>query len=198
MSSNLADNEVYCRDCGSVINARAEICPECGIRQQDPDSDTDSASGDDKDPGIAAIASFVIPGLGQVYNGQIAKGFILGVVVVALVLTGIGLLLAIPIWLWLVYDAYSTAEDLNGDSSTQDAPLWLYTGVNDALDRYEEEYGDSEELEEVRTTFRERSVENLPDEHREFIIETVEWYDQSTSRDLSPVLEELRQTSTDR
>lgn len=27
------DNEKYCSECGSIINAKAEICPKCGVRQ---------------------------------------------------------------------------------------------------------------------------------------------------------------------
>ncbi|MEC4113181.1 TM2 domain-containing protein [Myroides pelagicus] len=26
-------NEKYCSECGAVINAKAEICPRCGVRQ---------------------------------------------------------------------------------------------------------------------------------------------------------------------
>ena len=26
-------NEKFCSDCGQVINAKAEICPKCGVRQ---------------------------------------------------------------------------------------------------------------------------------------------------------------------
>jgi TM2 domain-containing membrane protein YozV len=26
-------NEKYCRECGKVINAQAEVCPFCGVRQ---------------------------------------------------------------------------------------------------------------------------------------------------------------------
>jgi hypothetical protein len=26
-------NEKYCTECGSLINAKAEICPKCGVRQ---------------------------------------------------------------------------------------------------------------------------------------------------------------------
>ena len=28
------DNEKYCTDCGEIINAKAEICPGCGVRQE--------------------------------------------------------------------------------------------------------------------------------------------------------------------
>jgi len=27
------DNEKFCQDCGEIINAKAEICPKCGVRQ---------------------------------------------------------------------------------------------------------------------------------------------------------------------
>ncbi len=26
-------NEKYCQECGEIINAKAEICPKCGVRQ---------------------------------------------------------------------------------------------------------------------------------------------------------------------
>ncbi|MFC2110188.1 NINE protein [Bacteroidota bacterium] len=29
-------NEKYCVDCGNKINAKAEICPKCGVRQMPP------------------------------------------------------------------------------------------------------------------------------------------------------------------
>jgi len=92
----------YCRECGNEIDRRAEICPDCGIRQQPPEQS-------DMSPGIPAAASFIIPGLGQVVNGELAKGIILGIVTVSFALTGIGLIIALPIWLWLVYDAYKVA-----------------------------------------------------------------------------------------
>ena len=28
-----AENEKYCINCGEIIDARAEICPKCGVRQ---------------------------------------------------------------------------------------------------------------------------------------------------------------------
>lgn len=27
------DNEKFCQDCGEIINVKAEICPQCGVRQ---------------------------------------------------------------------------------------------------------------------------------------------------------------------
>ena len=69
-----------------------------------------------KNPGLAAVLSFFIPGLGQLYNGQFAKFFLF------LVLTGIsGLLTLILIgwltgaivWIWSMLDAYRYAENFN-------------------------------------------------------------------------------------
>ncbi|HYC60677.1 MAG TPA: TM2 domain-containing protein [Thermoanaerobaculia bacterium] len=34
MTVSLAPVESFCRDCGSVIHTRAEICPKCGVRQK--------------------------------------------------------------------------------------------------------------------------------------------------------------------
>lgn len=34
MATEAGGDTVFCRDCGAEISERAEICPECGIRQQ--------------------------------------------------------------------------------------------------------------------------------------------------------------------
>lgn len=69
-----------------------------------------------KSSGIAVLLSFLIPGLGQIYNGQIGKGvlFILLVIVfgiLSIVLIGIPLLLIL--WVYGMYNAYKTAEATN-------------------------------------------------------------------------------------
>jgi TM2 domain-containing membrane protein YozV len=69
-----------------------------------------------KNPGVAAVLSFFITGLGQIYNGQIAKG------VLFIIIQGINVLLmyivigfiTFPIfWIWGMVDAYRTAEKIN-------------------------------------------------------------------------------------
>lgn len=104
---------VFCRDCGTEIDARAEICPECGIRQRQPTEDRDS-----KSPGLAAVLSFLVPGLGQIYNGQVGKGLLILVFVVvlfALIVTSpvIAGGLAFLTWVLAIYDAYTQAERYN-------------------------------------------------------------------------------------
>ena len=69
-----------------------------------------------KNPGVAAVLSFFITGLGQIYNGQIVKG------VIFIIIQGINVLLmyvlvgfiTFPIfWIWGMVDAYRTAERIN-------------------------------------------------------------------------------------
>ena len=58
---------------------------------------------------LPAAASFLITGLGQVYNGQIKKGALLFFATGILGILSVGLL-AIPVWLYGIYDAYKMAE----------------------------------------------------------------------------------------
>jgi len=69
-----------------------------------------------KNPGLAAVLSFFITGLGQIYNGQIGKGIAL---IAAAVVSGllctvvVGFILLPAIWIYGIYDAYKTAERIN-------------------------------------------------------------------------------------
>jgi TM2 domain-containing membrane protein YozV len=75
-----------------------------------------------KNPGLAAVLSLVIPGAGQIYNGQFLKGlFILcmfGLSVAAMTVL-IGFLTAPLFWLWGMWDAYKSAESKNRDAELQ-------------------------------------------------------------------------------
>lgn len=110
-------NEVFCRNCGVVISERAEICPECGVRQCDPpgsslDSLVEDLTGGGN-PFVAAALSAVFPGLGQLYNRELKKGLALIVAsfLAALsVLVVVGLVLVPAVWLYAIYDAYRVAE----------------------------------------------------------------------------------------
>jgi TM2 domain-containing membrane protein YozV len=55
-----------------------------------------------KNPGLAAVASFIIPGLGQIWLGRIGRGIII------LLLSW----LIIP-WLYGIYDAHNIAKEYN-------------------------------------------------------------------------------------
>lgn len=56
-----------------------------------------------KNPALAAVLSFIIPGLGQVYNGQIVKG-----------LLTLFFSWTVIVWIAGIFDAYSVAS--NGGS----------------------------------------------------------------------------------
>ena len=66
---------------------------------------------------LAAILSFIIPGLGQIYGGNIARGFIFilaTMIAASLCPVLIGFFIALPLWIWAVADAYSSVEKMNG------------------------------------------------------------------------------------
>lgn len=70
-----------------------------------------------KSSGLAAVLSFFISGLGQIYNGQILKGLLI-ILVQAInlgLLSGIliGFVFAFIVWVWAIYDAYQEAERIN-------------------------------------------------------------------------------------
>ena len=69
-----------------------------------------------KNPGVAAVLSFFICGLGQIYNGQIFKGIVVIICYAlswALTYVLIGWLIVPVLWIWGIYDAYKNAERIN-------------------------------------------------------------------------------------
>lgn len=69
-----------------------------------------------RDPGLSAVLSFFMTGLGQIYNGQVTKGIILIVIQgvnVFLVFLLIGIPLLFGVWVYGIYDAYNTAQKIN-------------------------------------------------------------------------------------
>ncbi|MBN2733267.1 MAG: hypothetical protein JXQ82_00200 [Methanomicrobiaceae archaeon] len=64
-------------------------------------------------PLLALIMSFFIPGLGQLYTGQFLKAvglFILAVIFGALSTLIIGIPFYLIIWIYSMYDAYTSAQ----------------------------------------------------------------------------------------
>jgi len=70
-----------------------------------------------KSLGLAVLLSFLLPGLGQLYNGEAGKfGLILLVVIVlAVIATVMPLLLLVNfgIWVWSMVNAYNVAQSIN-------------------------------------------------------------------------------------
>lgn len=114
-STDKGPDEMFCSSCGELIKRDVAFCPECGTRHQQPPH----RSGE-KVPEIAAILSFVIVGLGQVYNGQIVKGVVFHIgmwfaFIVGVLFFWLFFPLFIPLGLWLfnIYDAYDQAQKIN-------------------------------------------------------------------------------------
>ena len=73
-----------------------------------------------KNPGLAAVLSFFWTGLGQIYNGQIAKG--IGLIIIygvswLLMLLIIGFITTPLLWIYGMWDAYKSAERINWEIS---------------------------------------------------------------------------------
>ena len=71
-----------------------------------------------KNPGLAAVLSFFWMGLGQIYNGQIAKGvfFIIAYAISwILICILIGFITTPLLWIYGMYDAYRSAQKINED-----------------------------------------------------------------------------------
>ena len=78
-----------------------------------------AASGDigPKSPGLALFLSFLFAGLGQFYNGEIAKGIVMLVLTILLWIFFLGWIT----WIWSMIDAYNGAKRLN---IAANAHLW--------------------------------------------------------------------------
>jgi TM2 domain-containing membrane protein YozV len=69
-----------------------------------------------KNPSIAVVLSFFIAGLGQIYNGEIAKGVLFIVVYFIsglLIWVVVGWITTPILWVWGMVDAYNSAEKIN-------------------------------------------------------------------------------------
>ena len=122
----------FCPSCGSPLqNENANHCPNCGAAIQARPAPVQPVTPQPvpvqpapvqpvvqqvqaelpKNTIIAALLSFFFPGLGQVYNGDLKRGamFLVG--------TFVGLLLVILpgliVWVYQLYDAYSTSNKMN-------------------------------------------------------------------------------------
>ena len=109
---NPGDVKKFCSNCGEQIDARAEICPHCGVGVVMPPST--------KNPAVAAILSFFVVGLGQVYNGKYRTAilmFVLAVISAMLWGIGIGVITSLIVWIWSITDAWNVAKKAGGSTS---------------------------------------------------------------------------------
>lgn len=115
----------FCNSCGAETNAEQVMCVKCGValkggkRQSSGGGGDISASDPPKDPTMMCVLSVLLVGLGQILLGQTAKGIIMlvGTILLVIFTCGYGLILAPFIWLISGLDAYKIATKLqNGNT----------------------------------------------------------------------------------
>lgn len=120
--------DVKCVECGKEYLINNEDNPKsfqckCGGNLETPNNNENTRPVpqqeklvEKKTPIIAVILSFLIPGLGQFYNGHTEKGiilFIAAIISAVLILFLIGAILYLVVWAFAIYDAYDSAERIN-------------------------------------------------------------------------------------
>jgi TM2 domain-containing membrane protein YozV/ribosomal protein L40E len=78
MPVSRAANEKFCTDCGSVISARAEICPKCGVRQLPAPGVIGVTTPGGKNRIAAALFALLLGGVGihKFYLGRVGQGIL--------------------------------------------------------------------------------------------------------------------------
>lgn len=116
-----------CPHCGHhSLEEQPRFCSACGGRIDGSiisiGSVSETRGRDQKNPQIAVFCSSFIPGLGQVYNGEPLKGFILllGSLFGAILFLIPGLI----IWVYSMYDAHITAGKMN-DGTLEFRPMQM-------------------------------------------------------------------------
>ena len=115
--------KAICSDCAMEIDGKL-VCKSCTQKMASQTiSSQPGGSVNKKEPFLALFLSFLWDGLGQMYNGQVKKGFtiivaeiLLWFVIVILMFVLIGFcMLPIPVIMrfYFMYDAYKTAENIN-------------------------------------------------------------------------------------
>ena len=73
------ESEKYCHECGRNINAKAEICPLCGVRQPYVSSNSGYSQGVSNQWLITFLLCwfFGVFGVHRFYNGKIGTGILM-------------------------------------------------------------------------------------------------------------------------
>jgi len=106
--------KTVCSNCAMEVGGKL-VCKNCAQNLANRQVSAPSAA-NKKEPFLALILSFLIPGLGQLYNGDLTKGIFLflgAIVSVVLMFVCIGFLTYLAIWIYGMYDAYIYAEKIN-------------------------------------------------------------------------------------
>ena len=125
----------FCPKCGKEVTKEMNVCPYCGnplkVMPIQREVQPSMVSGT-KNSGLAAVLSLTIPGLGQMYAGQIGRGLLLlfiGIpltVIIALFFFWLILPLFLPLafWIWNIFDAYNICNEYNKRLLQTGNPPW--------------------------------------------------------------------------
>ena len=111
----------FCANCGFKMDKNTKFCPNCGSSPDNPQPAMPIQS--DKSSGLAAVLSFLIIGLGQIYLGLTKRGLILFVLAVIsgfLMLIYIGWIIWLFVWIYAIYDAYNSGEKIKNGEYVED------------------------------------------------------------------------------
>ena len=115
-----------CSNCGFEMPKASKFCPECGTtaeRVPPVMNTTTIVVPSNKSSGLAALLSFLIIGLGQVYLGLTKKGiilFLLAIISGVLMMVLIGWITWLLVWGYAIYDAYNSCEKMKKGIEVED------------------------------------------------------------------------------
>jgi hypothetical protein len=106
----MSDTSKECPKCEAILETEVIFCPLCGTPQKQIKAR--------KDPTIAAILSFIITGLGQVYLGYYLRGIVLFVISASVLFvlpiysdnTQLNFIAILIVGIIATYDAYRLAK----------------------------------------------------------------------------------------
>ena len=126
----------YCSNCGEpAVSLNSNACTNCGKPFQSGSEAQHAGNivhAKEKSTFVAILLSFVAPGSGQAYNGQLKKGIF---ILVGYWIVAIFILPALAIWIYAMYDAYKKADEMNrgeipfAEATSKDAVIYIASYV---------------------------------------------------------------------
>ncbi|WP_319506456.1 hypothetical protein [uncultured Methanolobus sp.] len=112
---------MYCNNCGNEINDVA-YCPHCGNSTTENALNKKNEVQNTRNPGTAAVLSFFIPGLGQIYSGMMAEGLtnIFISIVAGLLMMFLSPLAVFIFVLYVIFWLHNIKEAYDGPKSKND------------------------------------------------------------------------------
>jgi len=125
----------FCLKCGKEVTEEMNVYPYCGnpLKVMPKQRETPSkVTVGTKISCLAAVLSLIIPGLGQMYAGQIGRGLLflfIGVPLTAIIALFffwliLPLFLPLAFWIWNIFDAYNICNEYNKRLIQTGNPPW--------------------------------------------------------------------------